>query len=57
MSKNYNRCSEENKETDKYGMTDETMLQRLHYLIIPISLRMRNRSIRRNRLLKNKIRD
>ena len=21
MSKNYNRCSEENKETDKYGMT------------------------------------
>ena len=24
MSKNYNRCSEENKETDKYGMTDET---------------------------------
>ena len=24
MSKNYNRCSEENKETDKYGMTDKT---------------------------------
>ena len=24
MSKNYNRYSEENKETDKYGMTDET---------------------------------
>ena len=24
MSKNYNRCSEENKETNKYGMTDET---------------------------------
>lgn len=24
MSKNYNRYSEENKETDKYGMTDKT---------------------------------
>ena len=24
MSKNYNRYSEENKENDKYGMTDET---------------------------------
>ena len=25
MSKNYNRCSEENKETDKYGMTDKNV--------------------------------
>lgn len=24
MSKNYNKYSEENKETNKYGMTDET---------------------------------